>query len=372
MTLSMKEMITDELTLNGEYRIYGLTIKAESLLPGLLPATSDSIDVILDLVDDKSPIAELVPSEICETRRLDENWRYFQELNFSLWIGDSSQGRYYRFQWIDLDKEVANCYINSTGSRIVCVWSREYYNEQEAVFTNVAKRLLGWALRIRGITCLHATVVIIEGRAVALIGASGSGKSTTAAEFLAQGYSLLTDDIAALEDCGSHFRIQHGFPLLPLLPSTIEHFFQSSDNFRYVWPSSPPAPDDKRYIELKVNDTGGKNNGKWSFHAEPAQLGAIYLFEDFEQGINVPLIEPLSPARGLIALISNTYVGYILDQPARLREFERLSRLASSVPIRRLRRPRGMDRLPDIAQALVDDVSELSSSFTKELLKVTP
>lgn len=51
----------------------------------------------------------------------------------------------------------------------------------------------------RGCFALHASVVVIGGKAIALTGRRGAGKSTTALALVQAGHSLLTDDVAPLE-----------------------------------------------------------------------------------------------------------------------------------------------------------------------------
>src|SRR5207237_1442435 len=62
--------------------------------------------------------------------------------------------------------------------------------------------LLGPALALllsqRGLLVLHASAVAVEGRAIAFLGESGQGKSTTAAAFLAHGHTVVADDVLAV------------------------------------------------------------------------------------------------------------------------------------------------------------------------------
>jgi hypothetical protein len=55
----------------------------------------------------------------------------------------------------------------------------------------------------RGLLPLHASVVVIEGRAVALCGDGAAGKSTLAAVLAAQGYHVIADDIGVVDTRGS-------------------------------------------------------------------------------------------------------------------------------------------------------------------------
>ncbi|MGH9727953.1 MAG: hypothetical protein ACRD4V_05110, partial [Candidatus Acidiferrales bacterium] len=72
--------------------------------------------------------------------------------------------------------------------------------------------VLGLMLRLRGVVCLHASVVAIRGKAIAFVGPPGAGKSTTAGLFARRGHSVLSDDIAAL------FKREHSYRVLPAYP----------------------------------------------------------------------------------------------------------------------------------------------------------
>ncbi len=57
----------------------------------------------------------------------------------------------------------------------------------------------GFLLHRRGVLPLHASAVEIDGRAVAVAGHSGRGKSTLAAALVRAGHRLLSDDITVVE-----------------------------------------------------------------------------------------------------------------------------------------------------------------------------
>ncbi|NJM24074.1 MAG: AAA family ATPase [Richelia sp. SM1_7_0] len=78
--------------------------------------------------------------------------------------------------------------------------------------------MLGTALRLQGKICLHSSVIAVDNRAIAIIGASCAGKSTTAAALAKRGYPILASDIAVLYDCGA-FKVQPGYPRLRLRKS---------------------------------------------------------------------------------------------------------------------------------------------------------
>jgi hypothetical protein len=88
-------------------------------------------------------------------------------------------------------------------------------------------------------------------------------------------------------------------------------------------------------------------------------LAAVYLLGAFADDPIAPSIEAVSRAAGLTALASHVYVGYMLDQAARAQEFELLGRMASCVPIRRVRRPRGLAHLPQLCAVIEEDIQRL-------------
>ena len=65
----------------------------------------------------------------------------------------------------------------------------------EVFQTYLLGAVLSFALLKQGIDPIHATVVVVDGMGIALLGNTGYGKSTLAAAFLASGHRLLTDDL---------------------------------------------------------------------------------------------------------------------------------------------------------------------------------
>jgi hypothetical protein len=60
-------------------------------------------------------------------------------------------------------------------------------------------QLLPFAALLHGLEVLHASAVAIEGRALAIVGAAGAGKTTLACHLVLRGASFLTDDVLAVE-----------------------------------------------------------------------------------------------------------------------------------------------------------------------------
>jgi hypothetical protein len=75
-------------------------------------------------------------------------------------------------------------------------------------------RVLPFAAVAAGYEALHASAVVVNGRALALSGPSGAGKSSVAAALALRGHPLLTDDVLALECAGTDLIGHPGPPVL--------------------------------------------------------------------------------------------------------------------------------------------------------------
>jgi hypothetical protein len=187
--------------------------------------------------------------------------------------------------------------------------------------------ILGLLLRLRGIVCLHASAVSINDRAVVFVGSEGAGKSTTAAAFARRGYPVLSDDIVALVECGHEFQMLPGYPRVNLWPDSVKLLYGSPDALPQIMPDW-----DKRCLNL------GKAEGT-KFEERALPLGAIYILGaspgGSEDGIKI-----ISQKTALMMLVANTYATNFLDARQRAEEFEVLSRVVATAPVRKINRGR--------------------------------
>jgi hypothetical protein len=205
---------------------------------------------------------------------------------------------------------------------------------------------LGFVLCLRKIVCLHASAVVIGNQAIALLGPAGAGKSTTAAAFAMQGYSVLTEDVLALQEQDGDFLVQPGYPLLRLWPESVKALFNLPEALPRLTPNW-----EKRYLDLTT--------GAYRFHGQPQPLAAIYILGERSLDADAPFIEAVSNREGLITLIGNTYSTIIRDMLDRAQEFRALSRIAASVPLRLVRPHTDPARLPGLCRAIIEDFTNL-------------
>ena len=90
----------------------------------------------------------------------------------------------------------------------------------------VSALLRGMAFNIllyqRNLLVMHASAVSVNGKAVAFLGHSGAGKSTTAAFFHAHGHPLVADDIVPVQVKHDRPTVFPAFPLCRLRPKSAE------------------------------------------------------------------------------------------------------------------------------------------------------
>src|SRR5438128_11149674 len=224
-------------------------------------------------------------------------------------------GAYFRIAYADGTRIV----VDSKASRIWATAPAGATVEDTATY--LLGPALGFVLRLRGVTCLHASAVAIGGGAVAFVGAAGAGKSSTAAAFARLGYPVLTDDVAALEDFGDRFNVQPAYPRVRLWPDAVEALFGAPDALPRITPGW-----EKRYLAL--------DNAHHRFQASPLELRAVYLLGERAEEGGATRVEAATGKSALMSLVAETYATRMIDAALRAREFELLGRLVEHVPVR--------------------------------------
>lgn len=209
--------------------------------------------------------------------------------------------------------------------------------------------IMGVVLRLRGIPCLHASSVVIDDQAIGLVGASGAGKSTTAAAFARLGYPVLTDDVMALTSSTGHFLVQPAYPRVRLWPQSAAGLFGSADALPRMMPGW-----DKRFLSLLQPG--------YRFQREALPLTALYFLGPRTPGTSVSSIEAVNPAEALMTLVADSFATNFQDKARRAAEFELLSRLVTSIPLRRISAPDDLAHIDDLCQAIALDVRDRCAS----------
>lgn len=218
--------------------------------------------------------------------------------------------------------------------------------------------VMGFVLRRRGVTALHASAVCVNGAAIAISGPAGAGKSTTAAALALRGAPALCEDIAALEESQGRFHVQPGYPRVCLWPDSVEKLCGSEE----ALPSLTPTWD-KKFLAL--------DGERARFEPQMRPLATIYLLGDRTDEESAPRLEEIAPREALLELVQNTYMNKLLAREQRAEEFEMLSRLVSQIPCKRVIPHKDAARIGALCELLETDAQK-SAAQTASSLVVSP
>lgn len=196
---------------------------------------------------------------------------------------------------------------------------------------------LGLLLHRRGIVCLHGSVVLMDGRAIALLGESGAGKSTAAAALVASGGSLISDDIAALRPDGDGFAVAWGCANVRLDRAASARIIGTDQHLATV-----------PWIEKLLWDVSGDTRAA----PGPAhRLSALYVLECAADAQSTVVCTSVSSTQALQRLVECWYPQGFTPLLTQAR-FDALREIAEKVPMYRLCYPRNWDILPRLIAAL--------------------
>jgi hypothetical protein len=251
-------------------------------------------------------------------------------------------GAYYGFFYSDGPRFA----VDLNGLEIWADWPDGYSLEDACTY--LIGQIINFALRLRGVVSLHASSFALDDRAIAIMGAPGTGKSTTAAAFARLGYPILSDDVAVLSDQDGKFFVQPGYPRVNLWPDSVRALFGSQDELPLITPTWG-----KRYLSLNQNG--------YRFQSTPLPLCALYLLYDREDASAVPVVEELTGAEALMTLAGNTYLNFLLNAGMRKREFEVLRRMVAGVPVRRVRPAGDPSKIFELCEVIDSDARRLAT-----------
>jgi len=192
-------------------------------------------------------------------------------------------------------------------------------------------------LHQRGLFLLHASAVAIGGRAIAVLGDAGAGKSTAAAALVERGHGFLADDVVALTPSSDgDFAVLPAFPQLKLWPDAAGAVGLDRDLPR-VCPTA-----DKRAVRVRMR-----------FVARPQPFVRAYVLESG----GPPGTTPMRGASAHFALLRHSYGRRILQANRAGAHFAECAEVARRVPVRKLRATRCLATVSDLVRAVEDDLA---------------
>lgn len=258
-------------------------------------------------------------------------------------------GRFFRFLYGD----ATEFFVNQAGTEVYATWPDSSTLADTSIY--LLGPVLGFALRLRGINCLHASAVEIHGQAVALLGSGQAGKSTTAAAFAQMGYPVLTDDVAPLLELSGVTHLQPAYPQLRLWPDSVAALYGAEDALPPLTPTWT-----KRALDLSSHG--------YAFHSEPLPLAAIYVLGD-RGDHEEPRTEPVAGRDRLRTLLAHSYVGYLLDRKMREQEFLSLTRRAFHIPMRRVVSADGASQVFRLCSRILEECEAIGCTTSPTMVR---
>lgn len=319
------------------YQALGLSIRSNQPLPLLQAVASSDVreaDLTFELVGDR--LTEFPTDDQLPVHPAPERWE--RALFRTTRLPDGTLNMSLDGRRVGIE-EYFQFLIAADGRHISVAWSSN--TALSHVFPYLLNPGLGAALRLRGWLCLHANTVESEGRALAVIGPKGSGKSTLTSALIDNGHRLVADDLSAITLERASALVHSLFPRLRLTPEAVRKRYGRVDALPEVWPGRP-YPLNKRYRALAAD--------QFCLGATP--LRALLLLEPRQVERNQVRIKRLSRTRTALKLIQNTFVQYALDGPGRQAELNQITKLVSLTPVFSVSLPDSLDMLDRQAEIL--------------------
>lgn len=320
-----------------QYVSCGLTVASEIEIPGLRSvAPEERPDLFVSVRDRAVPRKS---RDVERTRYVSPECDSAGSPQLTVWTASAGA---HRFRYHDGTEFV----IDQAATRVEVYWEEPLTEADAAVY--LLGPVLGFIIRLRGIVPLHASAVMVGGRAVAFVGDAWAGKSTTAAAFASLGHAVLSDDLLPIVDVNGAILAYPSHPRLTMWPDSARALFGAAKDLPALTPTY-----DKRYVDLQNGDR---------FQPTPVPLEVIYVLGARGADLETMRIETIRPQNALMSLVSNTYGNYLLDGAMRAVEFDLLSRVVEHVPVRHL------EFAPDIEQ-LCDSCGRLVQLVTRERME---
>ena len=245
-----------------------------------------------------------------------------------------AEGAFYQSNSDELWLDVPNVarYLITHGN---CITIDPYeHADEDSIRVFLLGSGIGALLMQRDLFLLHANAIKIGEVCVSFSGNSGAGKSTLSAAFMSRGYSVLADDVCAINQAG---HVMPSFPQVKLWADSSQKLDIKTDALRRIRPNI-----EKFAVPLEQH-----------FHAENLPLKVLYILNSHNQ--DTFEFKSIEGMHKMLPLKNNTYRQHYLKGLGKTKKhLKHVGSLASQVDVVRITRPKAgfqLDRLVDLIQA---------------------
>lgn len=294
------------------YTAFGLTLHSRLRIPHLLPAADASPPDVTISIQDLS--AHPIEYGYCRIRKPELLFAYAEAGRFRVTKGSS----------IEIDpvdgctEALLGAYVMGSG--------------------------MGAILHQRGYLPLHGSCVTNGDQTILITGDSGAGKSTLAAEFLAHGWQLLTDDVAAVAREDTIPVVQASYPSQKLWQDSMQRYERSAKDVHSLYVD---ATREKFGVQVLA-----------SFHVGACPLTMLVRLLPTTAPCH---IEPIEGITKVDQLLRNTYRPYMIAPEDRERHFRRCATLADKLPMRLITRQLGVSCADVLYHMLINELGEMKN-----------
>lgn len=213
----------------------------------------------------------------------------------------------------------------------------------------ILSEALGLILYQRGLFLLHASAVQIGEQVVIFAGVPGAGKSTTAAAFAKLGYTVLSDDMVAIDlNSGDKPMVYPAFPQIKIWQPAVEGLGYDISTLATLYPGSR-----KRVIRKPQN-----------FPTKPFPLAHIFFLEEGSNFRGTPMQgnDAFFTLARFFPLPSQLLEGKTLEH-----HFQQCLQLISQVDLWKIEKPRDFKILKELI-TWVERKLETTHGSTENLL----
>lgn len=199
---------------------------------------------------------------------------------------------------------------------------------------------MGIILMQKRILPLHGSAIAIDGKAYAVVGHSGAGKTTLSSYLLEQGFGLLSDDLIAVTLDEQHTpTVMPAYPQQKLWQQTLDMLGMNASGLKPLF---------ERETKFAVPVAA-------KFHNEPMPLAGI--FELVKSENDAASISPIGGLERFHTLLQHTFRGFLIKRLGMMDwHFGTITRFAGQIEIHRLHRPQTGDSLHRLGELLLKTI----------------